>query len=76
MSVGIPGELAGLWEAHQRFGRLTWAELVDPALQLAINGFKVSKALAKSLQKNKNIIQSDPVLRFTIEIKIVLINKQ
>ena len=34
-SVAVPGLLAGLSEAHSRFGRLPWRELVQPAIQLA-----------------------------------------
>lgn len=39
LAVGIPGEVAGLWALHQRSGRLPWADLVAPAIQLADDGF-------------------------------------
>ncbi len=39
LSVGIPGTVAGLWMAHQRMGSLPWAELVQPAIDLAEKGF-------------------------------------
>lgn len=45
-AAGIPGTVAGLWEAHQRFGRLPWAELMKPAITLAEQGFDVPKDLA------------------------------
>ena len=32
---GVPGTVAGLWEAHQRFGSKPWRELVEPAINLA-----------------------------------------
>ena len=35
LSVGVPGMLMGLWEAHGKFGRLTWQEVVMPAINLA-----------------------------------------
>lgn len=35
LSVGVPGEVAGWWALHQRFGRLPWADLVAPAIALA-----------------------------------------
>ena len=35
LSVGVPGMLMGLWEAHSKFGRLTWQEVVMPAINLA-----------------------------------------
>ncbi len=46
---GVPGSVMGLWEAHQRFGRLDWAALVEPAIALA-RGFPLSEELASSLR--------------------------
>lgn len=43
---GVPGTVAGLWAAHQRFGSLPWAELLQPAIALAENGFVVHPELA------------------------------
>jgi gamma-glutamyltranspeptidase/glutathione hydrolase len=37
-SVAVPGLLAGLEEAHRRFATLPWADLVEPALELAPQG--------------------------------------
>ena len=37
-SVAVPGLVAGLEEAHGRFGRRPWAELVEPAIDLALEG--------------------------------------
>lgn len=44
-AVGVPGAVAGLWEAHQRFGTLPWAVLVAPARKLA-EGFVVRERQA------------------------------
>lgn len=38
---GVPGTVAGLWEAHQKFGTEPWADLVAPAIRLAQDGFQV-----------------------------------
>lgn len=43
-SVGVPGTVRGFELAHQKFGRKPWAELVKPAIDLAANGFPVSKS--------------------------------
>ncbi|SEH97744.1 gamma-glutamyltranspeptidase / glutathione hydrolase [Rheinheimera pacifica] len=40
---GVPGTVMGLWQAHQRFGSLSWAELVQPAISYAQNGFTVAE---------------------------------
>ena len=46
---GVPGTVAGLWMAHQRFGRLPWSGLVAPAIALARDGFVPSAHLADRL---------------------------
>ena len=40
LAAGVPGSVMGIWEAHQRFGTLSWANLVEPAAELA-DGFEV-----------------------------------
>src|SRR2546426_6401875 len=38
LSVGVPGSVAGLWEAHRKYGKLPWKDLVAPAIVLARDG--------------------------------------
>jgi gamma-glutamyltranspeptidase/glutathione hydrolase len=47
---GVPGTVRGLELAHQKYGRKRWAELVDPAVHLAADGFRVSYGLARGLR--------------------------
>ena len=42
-AAGVPGTVMGLWEAHQRFGKLPWGELLTPAIGYARNGFTVAE---------------------------------
>ncbi|MBC3477692.1 gamma-glutamyltransferase [Pseudomonas taiwanensis] len=42
-AAGVPGTVMGLWEAHQKFGKLPWSELLTPAIGYAKNGFKVAQ---------------------------------
>jgi gamma-glutamyltranspeptidase/glutathione hydrolase len=49
LSSGVPGSVDGMVEAHRKYGRLKWAELVQPAIDLARNGFKITKRLANDL---------------------------
>ncbi|HET9692812.1 MAG TPA: gamma-glutamyltransferase [Steroidobacteraceae bacterium] len=45
-AAGVPGTVAGLWEAHRRHGRLSWSAVVQPAVELAERGFVVPPDLA------------------------------
>ena len=40
--VAIPGTVAGLWEAHKRFGALPWGTLIAPAIAMARDGVILS----------------------------------
>ena len=42
-AAGVPGTVMGLWDAHEKFGKLPWAELLTPAIVYARNGFKVAE---------------------------------
>ena len=52
LSSGTPGSVAGLFLAHQKFGTLEWQELIQPALELAKNGFLVTETLEHALENN------------------------
>ncbi|MNF60618.1 Gamma-glutamyltranspeptidase precursor [compost metagenome] len=41
-AAGVPGTVMGLWEAHKKFGKLPWSELITPAIGYAKTGFKVA----------------------------------
>ncbi|MBD9631914.1 gamma-glutamyltransferase [Pseudomonas sp. PDM19] len=41
-AAGVPGTVMGLWEAHKRFGKLKWSELLTPAIGYAQSGFRVA----------------------------------
>lgn len=58
-SVAVPGLLAGLTEAHDRFGQLEWAELVSPAIELAHAGVEVSPAQAFLHEILRAVLQRD-----------------
>jgi gamma-glutamyltranspeptidase/glutathione hydrolase len=49
LSVGVPGSVAGLAEAHRRYGRLAWREVVEPAVRLARDGFVVDRYRSQSV---------------------------
>jgi len=50
LASGVPGTVHGLFEAHKKFGSLDWAELINPAIELAEYGFIIDRNLASSLE--------------------------
>ena len=59
-AAGVPGSVAGFELAHKKYGRKSWAELVDPAVKLARDGFPVSYALARSLRDSAKLLERFP----------------
>ncbi len=49
LSVGVPGNIALAAKAHERHGKLPWADLFDPAIALARNGFTMNIRLNESI---------------------------
>jgi gamma-glutamyltranspeptidase/glutathione hydrolase len=45
LASGVPGTVKGMQEAHRRFGKLPWPELLQPAIKLARDGFIVPRQL-------------------------------
>ncbi len=68
LASGIPGTVAGLAEAHAKFSKLPWKDLVQPAIDLARNGFALTKNEAEGL----NEIQKDLVRLNTISPDFLL----
>ncbi|KZV95135.1 gamma-glutamyltranspeptidase [Exidia glandulosa HHB12029] len=59
LSVGVPGELRGLQEMHNRWGKLPWKTVVTPVAHLA-KGWFIGPELARRLVLFKEFMESDP----------------
>lgn len=46
LSWSVPGCVAGWFDLHEKYGRLTMAEVLEPAIRLAENGFPVAPIIA------------------------------
>ncbi len=55
LSVGVPGNVALAWKAHERFGKLPWTALFQPAIALARQGFVINQQLFNSAQANREL---------------------
>jgi len=54
LAVGVPGEVAGLVEARKRFGTLSLATLVAPAVKLASDGFPLDATLRIAIERQQS----------------------
>ncbi len=52
LAVGVPGTVDGCVMAHRRFGKLKWAQLIEPSVQLARQGFAITEKQAKRINEN------------------------
>jgi len=63
LAVAVPGEVAGLFEAHRAWGKLPWKKLVAPAVRLATAGFAIDPALAQAIADRKEDLAKSPELK-------------
>ena len=54
LAIGVPGTVAGLSAIHKKFGTLAWEDLVQPAIDLALNGYIVTQKQQNSFENKKN----------------------
>ncbi|WP_188506851.1 gamma-glutamyltransferase [Parapedobacter pyrenivorans] len=53
LASGVPGAVDGMVKAHQRYGKLDWSILLQPAIHLARNGFAITAMQAQELNGRK-----------------------
>ncbi len=58
--VATPGTVAGLWEAHRRYGSLPWGKLIAPAIAMATNGIPLSDDEAEAQAAQRKLMADDP----------------
>ncbi len=65
LSVGVPGAVAGMVEAHRRFGRLPFQAVIEPAIRLATDGFVVDDYRSRSIGEDSSRLVLFPASRAT-----------
>jgi gamma-glutamyltranspeptidase/glutathione hydrolase len=63
LASGVPGTVAGLLLAHQKYGQLSRQKVMQPAIKLAEEGFEITRPLARSLKKAKKRLQKNPATK-------------
>lgn len=60
LAVGVPGSVAGMWALHQKYGRIPWGHLLQPAIDLAFEGHQISADEARALnEKQEDFAQAN-----------------
>ncbi len=59
-SVGVPGSVAGMIYALKKYGTMKLSEVIQPAIDLAENGFKLDYATAESIKEHINVFKKYP----------------
>jgi len=57
LASGVPGSVDGLVSMHKKYGSLPWETLVQPAIDLANNGYKITKKQARTLDRHRETIR-------------------
>ncbi|MDT3402799.1 gamma-glutamyltransferase [Mucilaginibacter terrae] len=52
-AAGVPGSVDGMVQAHQKYGKLKWVDVVQPAIDLARKGFVVTEHLANDINRSQ-----------------------
>lgn len=59
-AAGVPGTVRGMELAHRKYGRKPWAQLLNPAIQLAAGGYPVSYSMDASLNNSSQLLSQFP----------------
>lgn len=62
-AIATPGELRGYWELHKKYGKLDWARLIQPTIDLCRHGHVVTRYLGNILTKREELILNNPSLK-------------
>lgn len=66
-AVGVPGTVAGLYKAHQKYGKLSWAEVVQPAVTQAQEGFEFTWSLLQNAERLKEWTEFPEMARYLLK---------
>ncbi len=53
LAAGVPGSVDGMVKAYEKYGSLPWKDLVQPSIDLALNGFELTEREARKLNYNR-----------------------
>ena len=63
LAAGVPGTVDGMWELHQKYGKLPWKDLFTAAIELADKGFQITQKEADALNAERfNFLHNSPLI--------------
>jgi gamma-glutamyltranspeptidase/glutathione hydrolase len=60
LSAPVPSTLKGYAALHAAYGKLQWSQVLQPAIELAEQGFVMTKALSGDIEANRNVLSQFP----------------
>ncbi|MBT3206982.1 MAG: gamma-glutamyltransferase [Bacteroidetes bacterium] len=66
-AVGVPGTVDGMIKAHEKFGTLDFSELIQPAINLAKNGFRITAKQAESFNYIQELLEKYNTYKTTFQ---------
>lgn len=60
LAIAVPGELKGLYELHMKHGKLSWEEVVQPVINIAEKGYKITAYLASVFEERGDKLRTKP----------------
>ncbi|MGB0645933.1 MAG: gamma-glutamyltransferase [Bradymonadia bacterium] len=67
LAVAVPGEIAGLYHMHKRYGKLPWDTLIAPSIELARNGFVISDILHWKMKEALYHLRTSVLFPFMVQ---------
>ena len=63
LAAGVPATVDGMWELHQKYGKLPWKDLFTTAIELADKGFQLTQKEADALNAERfNFLHNSPLI--------------
>ncbi|GAB5410802.1 MAG: gamma-glutamyltransferase [Balneolaceae bacterium] len=62
LAIGVPGTVAGMFLAHEKYGSMAWSKLVEPAVKLAKDGFPLNWMLRGHAERYKKVEKEYPFM--------------